>query len=242
MPRCLFILLSVGFFAASALAGEVIYKYVDDEGTTVFTEQWHRIPPQYIDRVQSIDPLTGQPYKAPPAPLPPKPRAAPLPVAPAAPAPAAEKPFYAAWLEQFSKLAVPLPSRYQLGVGAMAFVLIFGAFKIMRLSSNLLVKVMLKGIMLLILAASAYAMYVSGLNERISAITHDPAQQSITGKELIREGQTTVDQAKKALDQAAAPIQKFKELTIDEVSRTVEKANASNKEMIDTLEKIEPTR
>ena len=226
--------------SAPALPSDVIYKYIDDDGTINFTEKWHLIPDKYHSRVQTIDPVTGQPFKPPPITTAPVPSRSAPPQAPiSSPTGADAPPFYAAWLEQFARLSIPVPSSFKLGVGLTSLVLIVGAFKVMRLSSNLMLKLMLKGMVVLILAGSAYAMYVSGLNERISEATHDPANPTITGKELIKEGQGKVDQARKALGKAATPIEKLKDATVGEVSRTVDRANQANQDKVKALEKIE---
>jgi hypothetical protein len=230
-------LIAVWALSSPAFAGDAIYKYVDDKGTIHFTEQWHLIPEKYHSRVQTIDPATGQPFKPKPLHQEPVPsRSAPLQTAPSVQPPPEPAPFYAAWLEQFAKLSIPLPSRYQLGVGLTTLVLIFGAFKIMRLTTNPLLKIMLKASIMVMLAGSVYAMYISGLNEQISEATRDPAHPTATGKDLIQGTSGAVNQLKGAINKATAPL---KDATIGEVSRTVDKANEANRQTEKTLHLIE---
>ena len=52
MRKCLFILFLLLVFASSAYA-LTIYKWVDKEGVTNFTDDFTKIPPQYRDKVQT---------------------------------------------------------------------------------------------------------------------------------------------------------------------------------------------
>ncbi len=217
-PAGLLGFLLAGALASVAISQEVIYKYVDEKGTVNFTEQWQLIPEKYHDRVQLIDPATGQQVKPRPLTTVPAPGRKAPPQAPAAPRPAPESlPFYAAWLEQFANLTMSAPSPYQLGVGLLALTVIIGAITIMRLSPNPLIALLLRAVIVLVLAGSVYAMYFANLNERISEVTHEPVESTVTGKEMILKGQEAASDVKKSLEQVAAPIRKLKDATVGKI-------------------------
>jgi len=246
VPSFLFALVCLlALWAATPALAADIYKYVDDEDVPHYTDQWQMIPEKYRSRVQVLDPSTGKifrPESVKAAPQPPQ-RSSQPPVAhkdqPPSAAPA-DSPFYAAWLETFSKLSIPLPSQIQLGVGLMSAALIFGAIKIIRASPNPLVKLMLKGVIMLVLVGGAYTLFLAAMNARISNATRDPGPQEMSGTEMIQKIQATTEKAKATIkENTRAPLEKVKDATVGEAVRTRDLANQSNLEKEKILNKVE---
>ncbi len=147
------------------------------------------------------------------------------------------------WL---ASLRIPLPSQLQLGVGLLTVVLVIGAIAILRYCSNPLVKIALKGFIVLILVGSAYILYFSSLNDRLSAITGKRSHSTISGQDIMTGIRDRVTEATDALQQTAveplmAPVQQAKDLTIGEANRTVEQANQANRELRIQLDSIDQT-
>ena len=170
------LVVALGAVATSAFPATVIYNYVDDDGVPHFTDQWQLIPEKYRSRIQEIDQSTGRPFKpgsAKPSPAPSQGTPSLLGVRkePAPPPNQQEPPFYAAWMEQFSRLSVPRPSHLQLGVGLLSVVILLGALKIIRVSPNPLVKLMLKGAIMAVFIGGAYVLYLMALQENLSKAT-----------------------------------------------------------------------
>lgn len=228
--------------ATPAFPANDIYKYVDDEGVPHYTDQWQLIPEKYRGGIQALDPATGKIFrpeskKA----LPPAQESSSLPATArkdqAAPAPTAKPPFYAAWIEQFSTLSIPLPSPIQLGVGLLGVAIIWGALKIMRVSPSPLITVMLKGMITIVLVGSAYALYMASLSDRISSATNASSPQNIPEKDLLQKATEKVRAAIK--EKATAPLEKVKDATVGGAIRARDGMNQSNLEKEKILKKIE---
>ncbi len=233
-------LLALGLRPAPTVSAEPIYKYVDDAGTVHYTDQGHSIPEKYRTRVQTVDPKILNPALSAPV--------ASIPAIPAIPDGATTSPVLeadhdsqvsqqgpsplASWLDRFSALTIPVPSRFQLSVGGTSVVLIIGAIMIMRVSRNPLAKFMLKAAIALIIVGTFYITYFSSLNERISQVTGAPAQRTITGEEVNTTFTQTVGRLKQTLEQTT-------EMTIGEAQRSVEKVNQANRELEERLHEIE---
>lgn len=263
------VLLIVLSLAAPAWSGEVIYRYVDDEGVASFTGQRDTIPLKYQDRAQALDAVTFQPVQDPAAPTP-APAAPQDPefqtppglsslVKPAGPQGQAEQAAHApppvilepvqaepaspSWLDRFAGTTIPLPSQFQLGVGLTALVLIVCAVIVSRMVRSLILKTLLKSSVMLLLGGAVYLMYFSGMNERMAETTRQPGQRTTTGKELLSDMKGKADQMKSVLDKAAAPvanvIEKTKSATVGEASQAVNAANRSNEQLDKRLREIE---
>jgi hypothetical protein len=231
--------------AAPAFPANDIYKYVDDEGVPHYTDQWQLIPERYRGGIQALDPATGKIFKPEPVKaISPPPSSSPQPsltrkdsaisTAPADP------PFYAAWLEQFSKLSIPLPSQIQLGVGLMGMALAWGALKVLRMSGNPLIKLMLKGVITIVLVGSAYALYMTSLSDRISNATKASSPQNISGQDLLKNIQGTTERAREAIkEKTTAPLEKIKDATVGGAIQARDSMNQSNIEKENVLRKIE---
>jgi hypothetical protein len=226
------------------LSDGVIYKYVDDNGVPTFTEQWQSIPERYHGRVQVLDPVTLQPVQASRDTATPRASTS-SPVESASRPEPAQPPAAPSWLDRLSQVTITLPSHYQTGVGLTTLVLVAGMIMVMRFSSNPLVKVLGKLAIMLMIGGAVYAIYFSGLNDRISEATRQPTHRITSGKEILGEVKGTAAQVTNMLEKTVAPvtsvIDKTKAATIGEVNQTVTQANQSNQELQQRLGEIDRT-
>lgn len=243
-------LLALWILSSPALSADVVYKYVDDSGVVFFTDNYQQIPPRYMSRVQALDPATMQP-------LTPKsgtPAASSTSSAPSAPAateaqqaPGASGPQQVAetWIDWFSRQNFPLPTQFQFGVGLTTLVLIIGAVIVMRVSQNPLFKLLLKASIMFVIGGAVYAIYLSGLNERVSQATHEQTGRTASGKEILGEVKGKAGQVKQflgttALDPVRGAIEKTKAAAVRDVTKTVNEANQANRDLQKKLGEIEP--
>jgi len=122
-------------------------------------------------------------------------------------------------------------SRYQLGVGLAGLALIAAALIAIRASGSRLVKLGLKLAITAIAAGSVYAMYLSALNDRISAATHDAAHPATTGAALVEGGRGVVEKIPETINRTA-------DATTGQARRTagaVDQANQRLEHAIDTI-------
>jgi hypothetical protein len=94
-------------------------------------------------------------------------------------------------------------SRYQLGVGLAGIALIVAALIAMRASGSRLAKLGLKLAITAVAAGSLYAMYLSDLNDRISAAAHDAAHPATTGTALVEEGRGVEEKTTETINRTA---------------------------------------
>lgn len=253
-------LLTVLSLAPTAWSGEVIYRYLDDQGVANFTGQRDAIPLKYQDQAQALDAVTFQPVQdavAPPsAPTaPPEPefetpaglsrlakpagQATPQTV----PQPIQAEPAGPMWLERLAGTTIPLPSQFQLGVGLTALILIICVVMVSRMLQSLVLKLLLRTSIMLLLGGAVYLMYFSGMNDRMAETTRQPGQRTTTGKELLGDMKGKADQMKSALSKAAAPvtdvIEKTKAATVGETNQAVSAANEANQQLDKRLREIE---
>jgi len=249
LRSCLILLVLVAF-SSPALPADLVYKYVDDNGVTFFTDNPSQIPPQYMGRAQALDAKTLQPVQQAPDESVPTPAGLSSLARPAdQPPPKSEPPappFFASWLEKAAGIKVPVPTQFQLGVGLTTLVLVIGAVIIMRMIDNLVLKLLLKASIMLAIGGAVYAMYLSGLNERVSQTTHEQTGQTTTGKEILegvagKAGQVKDLLDKTALDPARQAIEKTKAATVGDVTKTVNQANQANQQLDKRLREIEST-
>ncbi len=181
-------ILILGVLPTAAPAADATYRYADKDGTIHFTDDAGSIPAAYRSRATIIEPV-------------------PAAAQPSAPVTAStEAPTKGSWTSRWPALAslhVPLPSRYQLGVGLAGLALIAAALIAMRASGSRLVKLGLKLAITAIAAGSLYAMYLSDLNDRISAATHDAAHPTTTGAALVEEGRGVVEKTTETINRTA---------------------------------------
>lgn len=262
LTGCL-LLSTLALTAAPATAGDVIYRYVDDNGAVSFANQRDAIPLKFQASAQALDAVTFQPVQDPAAgsaPAPAAPRepefetpaglsklqkpasdgqaVQPAPVAqtPAAPIPA--EPATPGWLDQIAGMRIPLPSQFQLGVGLTTLALIIGAVMVSRVSRNPLLKLLLRSSIMILLGGSVYLMYFSGMSEKISGITHEPGQQTTSGKELLDQMKAKTGQAL-TNNPVAGVIEKTKAATIGEANQAVNAANTANQQLDRSLKEID---
>jgi hypothetical protein len=128
------------------------YRYVDDEGVTNYTDQWHMIPERYRGRTQTLNSTPGNVFKADPRNVPQgfSPPSTASQATPASTAP----PFYAGWRDTF-------PSQPQWIVELAAALLICGAILLLRRSTRPLVRLLLKGLIMAVLIGGAYLIYLT---------------------------------------------------------------------------------
>jgi len=242
-PSTLHILRSIALITAllavatPAFPANDIYKYVDDEGVSHYTDQWQLIPEKYRGRIQALDPATGEIFRpeSRKAASPPPQSAFQPPVAhkdQAPPTAPADSPFYAAWLEKFSTS--------QLGAGLLGVAIIWGAFKIMRGSQNPLITVMLKGVITIVLAGGAYALYMASLSDRISSATKASSPHNISEKDLLPNIQGATEKVRAAIkEKTTAPLEKIKDATVGGAIQARDGMNQSTIEKEKVLKTIE---
>ncbi|MEW6542120.1 MAG: hypothetical protein AB1411_00755 [Nitrospirota bacterium] len=237
-------LLLAPLLSSPVFSADVVYKYVDDDGVVGFASDRQQIPEKYQNRVQALDAQTLEPVQHVP---PPAPGAQPgtgsaQPSQEAQQAPA----FYDPWLQRLSGATITLPSRYQLGVGLTTVLLIVMIVLVMRVSSNPLVKVLGKLGILLLAGGAIYAIYFSGLNERISEVTHEPTRQTVSGKEIVSEVKGKAAEVTQTLGKSIEPvkgvIERTKAATIGEATQAVQQANQANQQLDKNLRDIEASR
>ncbi len=244
---CLWFLFALLFSPAPTYSGTTFYKYVDEKGTVTYTNRLENVPARYRKQVEVLEldsppasssTLTPQNAGSPP----PSPSA----TISAQLASQQDNTRSSSWLTWLASLRIPLPSQLQLGVGLLAVVLVIGAITILRYCSNPLVKIALKGFIVLILVGSAYVLYFSSLNDRLSAVTGKRSHSTISGQDIMTGIRDKVTEATETLKQTAveplmAPVQKAKDLTIGEANRTVEQANQANQELHKQLDSLDQT-
>ncbi len=206
------LILILGALPVAAPAADATYRYEDKRGTIHFTDNAGSIPEADRNRATTIESV---PTAAPPS----------APVTTSTEAPAKES-----WTSRWPVLAslnVPLPSRYQLGVGLAGLALIVGALVAMRASGSRLVKFGLKLAITAIAVGSFYAMYLSDLNDQISAATRDDAHPTTTGAALVEGGQGFVDKTTETIKGTIA--------TIDQARRAADTADQINQRLEHTV-------
>ena len=238
------LIVGISVSCPSAWASGPIYKYIDDKGIPTFTEQWDGIPERYRSRVEALDPSTMQPFKAGDVVSAGSSTARSVTASRAQSVPS-EPSALSSVLDRAGGFRIPLPSRYQFGIALTTLLLTVMIWMMMRFNSNVLVKFALKLVMILLATGGMYAMYFSGLNERVAKATGQAAQPSVSGKELFDGVKGTTANLTDTLQKTAiAPLQstieKTKEITVGEVSRTVGQANNANQQLQQKLHEIEP--
>jgi hypothetical protein len=167
-----YLLTALLVLVSSALASAPMYKYVDEQGITHYTDNRDQIPVKYQGKVQTVDP-TKIPLTIAPAP-PPSPEEK----------SAAAQPFSVSWREQLAGWSLSLPSNYQVGVIFLTVVLILGIVLIFRVTMRRSSRFVLKAAILVVLVGSGYALYLS-TSPAVSGTSRDSAHRKVTGKDVI---------------------------------------------------------
>jgi hypothetical protein len=122
----------------------------------------------------------------------------------------------------------------------MGMALAWGALKVLRMSGNPLIKLMLKGVITIVLVGSAYALYMTSLSDRISNATKASSPQNISGQDLLKNIQGTTERAREAIkEKTTAPLEKIKDATVGGAIQARDSMNQSNIEKENVLRKIE---
>jgi uncharacterized protein DUF4124 len=171
--RYLVTALAVLILVSYAPASAPMYKYVDEQGITHYTDNRDQIPVKYQGKVQTVDP-TKIPLTIAPAP-PPSPEEK----------SAAARPFSVSWREQLSGWSLSLPSNYQVGVIFLTLVLVIGMVLIFRVTMKRSSRFVLKAAILVVLVGSGYALYLSSMSHAVAGTSGDSAHRTLTGKDLI---------------------------------------------------------
>ncbi len=203
------LILVLGVLPVAAPAADATYRYVDKRGTIHFTDDAGSIPEAYRSRATIIESVPAAASTAAPA-----------------------KGSWTSRWPALASLSVPLPSRYQLGVGLAGIALIAAALIAMRASGSRLVKLGLKLAITAIAVGSFYAMYLSDLNDRISAATRDDAHPTTTGAALVEGGRSVVEKTTETINRTA-------DATTGQARRTagaVDQANQRLEHAVDAIE------
>jgi len=238
-PPALAVLLLMGFLAlpASSLADTPIFKYEDDSGIITFTEQWDSIPDKYRKRVITLNATTlksveggSSPHSSPPSP----------PIT----GENLKDSMWNSWRDRLDSLSIPLPSQFQLGVALTSGVLIVGTLMVRRYTSNSLMSVLLKLVMVILLGGTGYLLYFSSLNADISTLTGEPLHSTTTVDGLMQSMKSSSAPLSQAIENSVVhPIQSVieqsKDATVGKASRTVNQSNAATTQMEKTLKEIE---
>lgn len=207
---------SVLFFAAAsaAAAGPTVYTYVDDEGTTIFTEQLQSIPERYRDRVQvmsraeeerlerqakearekkasglgGIGAVTGLMGGAKP-----QPSQAPA----AAPETVQETPGTESPSSPLSFL--PPLSDYQKAAMGIGFGVAVILYVMMKMNRSFGVRLFLRLLLMIVLFGTSYMVYFSGLSAKFAEMTGQSAAAG--GKGGFQSPTELLKQAKEAAQQ-----------------------------------------
>ena len=158
-------------------AAGIIYTYVQQDGTTVYTEQWDQVPAFYRGRVQRLDGDTLEPI-APSGGLRAAP-ATPVPTTPppvrrgTPPAPPQESwGVMAEWLgpviQQISAMNFSLPNHTQLGLGLTMIAFIAAIFSVLRMTEHRVAKVGIRVLLVMLVAGTAYTLFLTDFAEEFT--------------------------------------------------------------------------
>jgi len=116
-------------------------------------------------------------------------------------------------------------------VGLASLALVATAFIAMRLSGSRLVKLGLKLAITAIAVGGFYAMYLSDLNDRISAATRDDPHPVTTGAALVEGGRGAAEKTTEAINRTA-------DATIGQARRTAGAVDQANQRLEHTVDAI----
>jgi hypothetical protein len=235
-------------FAPPALSAGTLYRYQDEQGAIAYTDSRDRIPERARAKAQALDGDTLEPIAPGAAAAPRAGEVAPAPLGASVESSApAELPPWRQWIDRLADLTIPLPSSYETGVGLTALVLIVWGIVIIRMTASAMVKLLVKVGLLVVAGGAAYALYFSGLSDRVAGVTGRLGHTTVTGKELLgaveeKTGKVAEQLKRAATDRLKDAAGKAKEAAVGEASRTVEQANESSRRLQEQLERLEPAR
>jgi hypothetical protein len=186
------------------------YRFVDSHGTITFTDNESSIPDQYRDQVTVLtDPRTATDSME-------RSDSVAERITPTTGGPSDS-----GW---WSRLSIPLPSRFQTGVGLTALTLSLGIGIAIRASRSTASRVALKLSLLAVMATATYVLSFTTLNERISVAAGDDARQQASGTDVAQRARRAITSLTTAVDHAA-------DATVGAARRAADAVNQANQEI-----------
>lgn len=219
----------VGSFGLPAFiqAQSPIFKYEDDSGIITFTEQWDSVPDKYRERVVTLNPATLKPVEGGSSPH----RShASLPIAGENPQDFVSN----VWENRLDGLSIPLLSQFQLGVGLTDVVLIVGMLLVRHYTSNPFIKVLLKLIVVILVGGTGALLYLLHLNANVSIVTGEPVRETTEVEGFMQTLKNSRAPLSDAVENSIVQplqsvIERSKEATLGQATRTVDRANAATR-------------
>lgn len=231
-----------GFIHASG----IIYEYVQQDGTVVYTEQWDQIPTADRDTVRSLDGDTLEPIVSTAAAA----RAVTPPVThvrrASRPGPPEESwgvmaQYLGPVFEQMQAMNLSLPSHTQLGVALTLFAFIAATFSILRMTENRLARAAIKAVLILMIAGSVYAVFLNDLAETLLTEATVPAPRTTPRSTTPR---TAISQpgspARNPLSSLTQTIQDSHGMSVEKAKQAVDAMNTANQQLESTIAGLEP--
>jgi hypothetical protein len=253
------ILLMILLVASDAgRAAGIIYTYVQQDGTTVYTEQWDQVPAVYRAGAQRLDGDTLEPIvpsggvTASPAPTV---TTAPPPVRRATrPTPPQESwGVMAEWLgpviQQVSAMNLSLPNHTQVGLGLTMFAFIAAIFFVLRMTEHRVAKVALRVLLVMLVTGTVYTLFLTNFAEEFTrqAGTIDQAARparkgtSVAGQKTSHGEQGTSWYEKinplSSLDQS---VQESRDTALEKARAAATQAHQANQQLEQSLAELEP--
>ncbi|MBI5856006.1 MAG: hypothetical protein HZB35_12455 [Nitrospirae bacterium] len=239
-------------------AAGIIYKYVQQDGTTVYTEQWDQVPAVYRAAVQRLDGDTLEPI-VPSSGV----RATPAPTVTTAPPPVrrATRPtppqeswgVMAEWLgpviQQISAMNLAFPNHTQLGLGLTMFSFIAAIFFVLRMTEHRVAKVALRALLVMLVTGTVYTLFLTNFAEEFTmqAGTIDQAARparkgtSVAGQSPSHREQNASWYEKinplSSLDQS---VQESRDTALEKARAAATQAHQANQQLEQRLADLEP--
>jgi hypothetical protein len=229
----------------SIQAAGVIYMYVQQDGTVVYTEQWDQIPSAYRDKVRSLDGDTLEPIASTAAAA----QAVTRPVTPARRADRSTPPqeswgvmaqYLSPILEKLQAMNLTLPSHTQLGITLTMFAFIAATFSILRMTENRLAKAAIKAALMLMIAGSVYAIFLSDLAQTFVTEAGAPPAASPGGNTARAAASQNGGRNLNPLSTLTRSIQETRDASLDKATQAAGAMNAANRHRESTIAGLEP--
>lgn len=257
LAAALFLMILLVPSGAGRAAG-IIYQYVQQDGTTVYTEQWDQVPTVYRAGVQRLDGDTLEPI-VPSGGL----RAAPAPVVTTAlpPVRRATRPtppqeswgVMAEWLgpviQQISAMNLSLPNHTQLGLGLTMFAFIAAIFSVLRMTEHRAAKVGLRVLLVVLVTGTAYTLFLTNFAEEFTrqSVPLDqaarPARQgpSVAGQRPSRsEPNPRWYEKMNPLSSFNQSVQESRDTALEKARAAATQAHQANQQLEQRLAELEP--
>jgi len=186
------------------------YRYTDDHGTIVFTDDAGTIPGRYRDRVTVLGapPTTSDGTEHPDYG---SPRVEPT-------------PGRTSDAGTGSRFSIPIPSRFQTAIGLMTALLGLGLGIALRFSRSAAARIVLKCSLLAVIAGATYLLAFTNLNERMSAMAGGDAHPVASGSDVAQGAREVITSFSAAADRTA-------ETTLGAARQAAEAVNQANQEI-----------